>query len=139
MVWQMRSSNFSRWYCKSTGIILDRLCCCSYLDAQLRDELRSKEYFDKRSTNLPTEWISDEDLIFEMNFREDDVTWKTRCKAPHQQTKAEDRGVLLKPLHASSGTSSAISTGRLSLRIPTCDCPLIDQARPSNALLISLQ
>ena len=57
MAWGPRSSNFVSWYSNKSFIILDKMCCCSYVDAQVCGEVPVDDYYKKRSTTIPTEWI----------------------------------------------------------------------------------
>jgi hypothetical protein len=57
MAWGLRSSNFVKWYSNTSGTILDKMCCCSYVDAQVCGEVPVDDYYKKRSTTIPTEWI----------------------------------------------------------------------------------
>jgi hypothetical protein len=38
-------------------MILDKMCCCSYVDAQVCGEVPVDDYYKKRSTTIPTDWI----------------------------------------------------------------------------------
>ena len=66
MAWGHRSSNFVRWYSNKSFTILDKMCCCSYVDAQICGEVPVDDYYKKRSTTIPTEWM------FNPEFLEDD-------------------------------------------------------------------
>jgi hypothetical protein len=59
MAWGARSSNFVEWYSNKSFMILDKMCCCSYVDAQVCGEVPVDDYYKKRSTTIPTEWIDD--------------------------------------------------------------------------------
>jgi hypothetical protein len=66
MAWGLHSSNFVKWYSKKSCMILDKMFCCSYVDAQVCGEVPVDDYYMKRSTTIPTEWILNSE------FSEDD-------------------------------------------------------------------
>lgn len=61
MAWGLKSSSFLQWYSDTSGIIIDRMCCCSYLDAQVCGDSEAA-YYRSRSTTVPTEWLHEDEL-----------------------------------------------------------------------------
>lgn len=60
MTWTLESSDFMQWYCDSSNEVIDKLFCCSYLEAQVCGE--AEAYIQKRGTTLPSEWLYEDEL-----------------------------------------------------------------------------
>jgi hypothetical protein len=61
MAFGINSSNILQWYSERGGVILDRMCCYSYyLDSQISNEAKAYDYYNTRSTTVPTQWLSEE-------------------------------------------------------------------------------
>jgi hypothetical protein len=62
MTWDLELSarRFLQWCSKNSDDIIDRICCCSYLDSQVCGEVETRDHYNIRSTTLPTEFIVDD-------------------------------------------------------------------------------
>ena len=64
MYWNLNPSQFLMWaYSDKGSMAMDRLCCCSYIDAQACGEVETYDYYyftSRKPTTVPTEWIDQE-------------------------------------------------------------------------------
>ena len=73
-----------------SSAIIDLLCCCSYLDAQVAIE--EQTYYETRSTTIPTNWI----LSIESPEKSTSQSLRARNQASLFDSKGDDANIVSK-------------------------------------------
>ncbi len=117
MAWGPRSSNFVEWYSNKSCMILDKMCCCSYVDAQVCGEVPVDDYYKKRSTTIPTGWILNPEFS-----EDDDPLFRFKRTKDYGKPKYSKHDKLA--LHASSCTLSTSFGTATTVTMPVSYKPL---------------
>ena len=90
MNWVVKTSGFLEWDLNDTvGTILDRMCCCSYLDVCEETEAT---YYKTRATTVPIEWLTEDEPI-ETIF----ISTNVESDLEPTHTSAKSRNKILPP------------------------------------------